>query len=255
MLVPVFTLGKYATVFQAEVQGILESARTAKQLGKRGKLITICSDSKAALTALTAPKITSRLVGECRTALSELSEDNRVVLTWVPGHFGLKGNEKADQLAWEASARNPDGPEPVMYIPHTFVRENIQRWIQQEHCMLWRQVSSCRQAKALMGLNPDGARAREALRLDRKALLTGILTGHGGLRYHLFKTGQEVDPKCRVCGRGEETSYHVLAECEAHTSLRWRCFGTATLDPETVTTLPISAIMGFWKKTKIAGWE
>jgi ribonuclease HI len=65
----------------------------------RNKRILIFSDSQAALKAINNPKVTSRLVVECMDALSELAERNEVTLMWVPGHSGILGNEKADELA------------------------------------------------------------------------------------------------------------------------------------------------------------
>lgn len=41
----------------------------------------------------------------CLTELNELSLCNQVTLKWVPGHSGVIGNEEADKLAREGSAK------------------------------------------------------------------------------------------------------------------------------------------------------
>ena len=47
-----------------------------------------------------------------------------------------------------------------------------------------------------------------------------MLTGHNTLRRHLYLMGLTDSPSCKKCGEQEETSAHVLCECEALASLR-----------------------------------
>ena len=60
-------------------------------------------------------------------------------------------------------------------------------------------------------------------------VVTGLLTGHNTLRRHLYLPGLLDSPLCRRCGAGEETSAHILCECEAlashrHAYLGWLLF-------------------------------
>jgi hypothetical protein len=57
-------------------------------------------------------------------------------------------------------------------------------------------------------------------------VVTGFLTGHNTLRRHLFLLGLANSPVCRGCGVKEETSAHVLCECEAWASLRHMHLGS-----------------------------
>jgi hypothetical protein len=43
-------------------------------------------------------------------ALSALASHNEVTLMWVPGHCGILGNEKADELARQGAAKPLLGP-------------------------------------------------------------------------------------------------------------------------------------------------
>ena len=108
----VFPLGKYATVYQAEIYAILLCARQLQE--EVNQSICICSDSQGALKALNAIRITSMLVSETVDALQVLSVHNGVRLLWVPGHCNIVGNERADQLAKQAAAIDFIGPEPVL---------------------------------------------------------------------------------------------------------------------------------------------
>ena len=38
-------------------------------------------------------------------------------------------------------------------------------------------------------------------------------------------------PRCRYCKTGNESTYHMLSECEAHTATRWQIWGEERLSP------------------------
>ena len=66
------SLGRYATVFQAEIYGILVCAYEIQLYVRTEKYVNICSDSQAALKALQAAR-TSPLVQQCKKALKGIS--------------------------------------------------------------------------------------------------------------------------------------------------------------------------------------
>jgi predicted Zn-ribbon and HTH transcriptional regulator len=51
-------------------------------------------------------------------------------------------------------------------------------------------------------------------------VVTGLLIGHNTLRRHLYVLELSNNPTCRKCGTEEETSVHIMSECEALASLR-----------------------------------
>jgi hypothetical protein len=59
--------------------------------------------------------------------------------------------------------------------------------------------------------------------------VTGLLTGH----YTLHLMGLSDSPLCRRCGGEDETSVHILCECEALASLRHMYLGSF-LEPEDI---------------------
>jgi hypothetical protein len=54
--------------------------------------------------------------------------------------------------------------------------------------------------------------------------VTGLLSGHNTLRRHLHIMGLMDSPLCRKCGAEEETSAHVVCECEAVVTLKIKCY-------------------------------
>ncbi|GBO30232.1 hypothetical protein AVEN_188114-1 [Araneus ventricosus] len=92
-----FRLNESSTVFMAEVMAIQQAVQYVKanDLGQ----VNIISDSRSALTALSA-------VEEVRDIINNIKEDikeykGKITLTWIRAHMGTFGNERADQLAKE----------------------------------------------------------------------------------------------------------------------------------------------------------
>jgi hypothetical protein len=77
----------------------------------------------------------------------------------------------------------------------------------------------------------------------------GLLTGHNALRRHINVMGLNDNPACRKCGTEEETSVHILCECEALASLRHTYLGSFFLDLEDIRVLGVGAIWDLVKET------
>ena len=63
--------------------------------------------------------------------------------------------------------------------------------------------------------------------------------------------GLSNNPTCRKCGTEEETSVHILFECEALASLGHTRLGSFFLDPEDIRKLSTGAIWNFAKGTEL----
>jgi hypothetical protein len=80
---------------------------------------------------------------------------------------------------------------------------------------------------------PSARKAGELLNLSRNKLriMTGLLTGHCHLKGHLFKLGLVNSPECNRCKQASETTLHVLCDCEALATLRFRYLGHHFMKP------------------------
>jgi hypothetical protein len=73
----------------------------------------------------------------------------------------------------------------------------------------------------------------------------GLFTGHNTQRRHLNLLVPQDSPLCRKCGVMEETSAHILCECEALVSLRHAHLGAFVLEPRDMQSISLGAIWSF----------
>ena len=245
-----YPLGSLATVFQAEMYAIMEIARMEEVTKSMEETVHICSDSLAALRALNSTRNKCPLVQECRKALDGLRRNKKLVLTWVPGHIGIPGSDRADQLA-KIAAREPFmGPEPALGTTREYIGCALHEWRLATMGESWKKHPGCRQSK-LMIAGPDREKATKLLGLSREELrlLVGILTGHCGLNRHLSVMGVKKDPICPMCGLEEEDTQHYLGECTVYLNLRLAIFGEEVISEEELSSLQPLDILAYIKRS------
>jgi hypothetical protein len=175
-----------------------------------------------------------------------------VGLFGVPVHAGVRGNEIADALARSGSALRFLGPEPALGVSMCDIRRKIRCWLSAQHrANCYDFVNTLRQSRELISGPCPGTRAK-FLSFNRKQsrVVIGLLTGHNTLRRYLHLMGLLDSPLCRKCGVKEETSAHILCECETLAALRCRYLGSFFLEPEDIRSLSLGAI---WSFSKAAG--
>jgi len=120
-----------------------------------------------------------------------------------------------------------------------------------QHWIWWRGLGdSQRQARELISGPCLGAKARYlSFNRTKSRAVTGLLIGYNTLKRHLRLMGPSDSPLFRRCGAEDETSAHILCECETLASLRHAYLGSY-LQPEAIKSVSLGAI---WNFSKAAG--
>ncbi len=246
-----YPLGKYITVFQAEVYAISQVASRLNQEAQDRSPINVYVDCQSALDSLTSEAPQGQLVRECAARLNALASNRKLTLHWIPAHKGYSGNEYVDRLAKKAAETPFIGPEPSIPISVETVNSAIDGSTTGRWRARWRTSGECRQTKAVL---PDVSRAYrfQCLRLSRILLriLVQVVTGHCLLAKHMCTMRITNDPTCPLCKREDEDRDHFVLKCEALTDARNEVFGFPELKSEDLANVSLPSLLKFSLRTK-----
>ena len=112
-----------------------------------GDLFIIFTDSLSSLQALDSNNCDHTFIQDILKLFNDcLSVNKKVVLAWVPSHVGIKGNEKADELAKQALNFNVLD----LKVPYTDFKVNVNSAFTQKWQAQW---NACPDNK-LFQINP-----------------------------------------------------------------------------------------------------
>ena len=252
-----YYLGQCISVFQSEIYAIYKAVTHILNHRYQNKTITIHSDSKASILALTSNTITSRQVLNTDIILKEACVNNKITLHWVKAHVNHMGNERADSLAKIATTSSdvPTG-NGVPLLSSKCMRETMREKVVAYWQRTWENRTDCRQTKMFFPVidRSISAKYTKHTRVQFTALVH-ITTGHNWLKRHDFIVQNNCYPKedearCRFCEEDEESSFHILAECPAFARSRLSILGNYKLNPPFHNLKP-AQILKFLRKIEI----
>jgi ribonuclease HI len=201
-----------SSVFSAEIFAI-KSALQHISTQSQGKYL-ILSDSMSSLMAMESRKFSYKshpIVLHTKQLYFEMQQSGRdVVLSWVPAHVGVPGNEVADEMAKHASINGTLSDEPP--LPNDF-KKITKHHILQKWKTKWKNSDTGRLTHSIF---PDISEKPWFHEFQEERGVTNtisrIITGHCYVRSHLNRFNIVDDPLC-VCRQNYETADHLMWEC------------------------------------------
>jgi len=144
------------------------------------------------------------------------------------------------------------GPKPALGVSRQDIQKKLSCWLVNQHGAQWCCLGNTqRQVREFISGPSLGTRAKfMTFNRIQSRVVTGLLMGHNTLRRHLYLLGLLDSPLCTKCGVREETSAHILCECEGLASLRRAYLGSFYLEPEDIRSLGLGAI---WNIARLRG--
>jgi ribonuclease HI len=213
---------------------MLMKAKQSSTTKYHPRIGTIFSDSQAALKAIANPGNSSGqflVYGVRARAYGAMRQGIQVRFQWIPSHIGIEGNEKADQLAKQATGWREQGrsrpPAPLWeHATRLLAAQNRtekgktkNKWAQ-----LWR---TSKTGQTLRTLTPTITKQTLEIYkgLPRAAcsVLTQARTGKIAVKAYLHAINRAEDNKC-ACGQ-VQTVPHLLLVCPIFADLREQVWG------------------------------
>ena len=214
-------LPDYCTVYQAELYAMEAAAKWLVEYN--GHCITILTDSLSGLQSLTKIIINNKTAINCHRAINALAEHNTVTVTWVAGHEGHWGNERADELAKIGTEC-----EEICkgHLPQSYIKHAINIKVQELDDETWTRKGPYHSKRALDNDKQHVKHIKKLLnnRNDYRIAIQ-LITGQAGLNYHLYKIHQTSTKTCPKCELEDETVDHFLGCCPFYAATRFEVFG------------------------------
>ena len=135
------------------------------------------------------------------------------------------------------------GPEPALGVSRQDLQKRLCRWLDNQHRAQWQGLGDTDRLESLSWGPSLGVRVKlMTFNRSQSRAVTVLLTGHNTLRRHLHLLGLHDSPLCRKCGVKEETSAHILCQCETLASLRHAHLSSFFLEPEDIRRIGLRAI-------------
>jgi ribonuclease HI len=221
-----FKLNQEATVFQAELVALEMAAERIADLKLKGR-INIHTDSMSALQALKADHLTSMQAIRTKKALDKAGKPRKVRLKifWIKAHVGIEFNERADQLAKEATQAG---------IPHVVEhsRKHLKTRYREHYNAVWKDIwfssqDRCKRTRVWFPwTSPKTTKILLSKTRDQLSLCVQWFTGFCNLMRHRHKKNRVILDTCRLCRDDVETPEHLTFHCPSLISTRLQHFDT-----------------------------
>ena len=225
-----FKLGRCCSVFQAELLAIKQAllwvincystrhiSGASIRSGQQPEVIKLFSDSQSAVIAISDRNSPNVIVNEILTIIQEIEARNLVVyIAWIKAHFGITGNERADQLAKEASTEDCDtiySKAPISYVKIMARKVAINKWNDR-----YLSLTTGATTKMFFPTINDVLKFNKATTISFE--LTQLLTGHAFTMAHAKRFNLSEHDKCKCDNIRQQTITHIVLDCPLFNDIR-----------------------------------
>lgn len=189
----------------------------------------IFTDSKSVIDTLQPTNLpdskTSYLIYEIRKAIYTASEIGiTIIIEWIPGHLGIRGNDRADQLAKSALRSNA---KTKILLPYTDFYPNI---LHKTYSIRDRHLQQTGQTKGIhyfqTYFTPGNKKPWYSRSNYSRHIITSICrirSNHYNMAESLYRIQLTNSPRCS-CEQENENIDHILWRCPKYTNQRLNLF-------------------------------
>ncbi|GFX80495.1 RNase H domain-containing protein [Trichonephila clavipes] len=210
-----FRIRDECSVFQAELLCIAEAVSWIFNNEILSLNFLICSDSLSSLHALNNINSPNKLIVKTHVNLNFLrSRGVQVFFSFVRGHTGIYGNERADWLAKEATKLCDQVP---MSIQKSFHKKIFKEKIIFEWNNLYQISNNAHFTKEFI---PSIQSRLKAKHFHANFKLTQFLTGHGNFKAYLKRFNLSPTDQCSCSSDTIQNAKHLILACTKFSSER-----------------------------------
>ena len=228
--------GQLCSSTRAELIALRAALQRIKDEEERSPVIA-CSDSRAALEMLSqgAAAQTTPLGADIWDLITSISSHREIILQWIPSHFGIEGNERADALAKEASSLPQEAvTADVRTLTRAVSRAATKSWQDQWPDSFFKQIFGSQLPLPITGDDRDAAVSVHQMRAGHWG--RSLQYRHRIGRFPVAACPQCAEKRCpaalcAVCREEADTPEHILLRCPALAGTRLRLSGSIHLDP------------------------
>ena len=232
---------EHFTMYAGELKGIDMAYQIA--MDTKPPALNIWTDNQAAIESTANPQSQSGqyILKRITTKLAVLRENNiPVTIRWIAAHKNVPGNERADQLAKEASQQATKGPQICLL---SAAKQRIRRLTNKNWATAWGECDG-NSERELKRYVPEPHHRVMSLHEGVQKAVSSVVTQLRtkiALKDLLYVYRAVDTPEC-PCGEGRQTRDHVLRHCPLFEEERWATWGGRTISVRKILTKPETAI-------------